>query len=152
VSPVRVPPLITEQTFELAQARLRENAHFSTRNTKELSLLQGVLVCRECGYSYYRTSTSTRTSNKRISYYRCIGQDGWRHPDGKRCTSHPIRADELDPLVWAEVRRLLEHPELVQAEIDRRLTALRAEHPAARRRDATRSNETSHAPTARPPA
>jgi len=93
-----------------------------------------VLVCRECGYSYYRTST--RTTNKRISYYRCIGQDGWRHPDGKRCTSRPVRADELDPLVWAEVRRLLEHPELVQAEIDRRLTALRTEHPAARRRDA----------------
>jgi site-specific DNA recombinase len=30
---------------------------------------------------------------------------------------------------------LLEHPELVQAEIDRRLAALRTEHPAARRRD-----------------
>ena len=130
---IPVPPLITEQTFELAQARLRENAHFSRRNTKELTLLQGVLVCRECGYSCYRTST--RTSNKRISYYRCIGQDGWRHPDGKRCTSRPVRADELDPLVWAEVRRLLEHPELVQSEIDRRLAALRTEHPAARRRE-----------------
>jgi len=131
---IPVPPLITEQTFELAQARLVQNARFSKRNTKELSLLQGVLVCRECGYSYYRTST--RTSNKRISYYRCIGQDGWRHPDGKRCTSRPVRADEIDPLVWAEVRRLLEHPELVQAEIDRRLAALRTEHPAVRRRDA----------------
>jgi site-specific DNA recombinase len=130
---IPVPPLITEQTFELAQARLVANAHFSKRNTKELSLLQGVLVCRECGYSYYRTST--RTSNKRISYYRCIGQDGWRHPGGKRCTSRPVRADEIDPLVWSEVRRLLEHPELVQAEINRRLTALRTEHPAARRRD-----------------
>ena len=130
---IPVPPLITEQAFELAQARLRENAHFSRRNTKELTLLQGVLVCRECGYSCYRTST--RTSNKRISYYRCIGQDGWRHPDGKRCTSRPVRADELDPLVWAEVRRLLEHPELVRSELDRRLAALRTEHPAARRRE-----------------
>jgi site-specific DNA recombinase len=130
---IPVPPLITEQTFELAQARLVDNAHFSKRNTKQLTLLQGVLVCRECGYSCYRTST--RTSNKRISYYRCIGQDGWRHVGGKVCTSRPVRADELDPLVWGEVRRLLEHPELVQAEIDRRLAALRTEHPAARRRD-----------------
>ena len=103
------------------------------RNTKELTLLQGVLVCRECGYACYRTWT--RTSNKRISYYRCIGQDGWRHSDGKRCTSRPVRADELDPLVWAEVRGLLEHPELVQSEIDRRRAALRTEHPAARRRE-----------------
>ena len=130
---IPVAPLISEQTFELAQARLVDNARFSTRNTKQLSLLGGVLVCRECGYAYYRTWT--RTSNKRISYYRCIGQDGWRHPDGKRCTSRPVRADELDPLVWAEVRRLLEHPELVQAEIDRRISALRTEHPAARRRE-----------------
>src|SRR5664279_3376218 len=113
---IPVPPLITEETFELAQARLVENARFSRRNTKELTLLQGVLVCRECGYSCYRTWT--RTSNKRISYYRCIGQDGWRHPDGKVCTRSPVRADELDTLVWEEVRRLLEDPELVQAEID----------------------------------
>ena len=130
---IPVPPLVTDETFELAQARLVANARFSRRNTKELTLLQGVLVCRECGYSYYRTST--RTSNKRISYYRCIGQDGWRHPDGKRCTSRPVRADELDPLVWAEVRRLLEDPALVRAEIDRRLATARTEHPAARRRE-----------------
>jgi site-specific DNA recombinase len=130
---IAVPPLVTDETFALAQARLVENAHFARRNTKELTLLQGVLVCRECGYSCYRTST--RTSNKRISYYRCIGQDGWRHVGGKLCTSRPVRADELDPLVWAEVRRLLEDPELVRAEIDRRLAALRTEHPAARRRE-----------------
>jgi site-specific DNA recombinase len=130
---IPVPAIVTEETFELAQARLVENARFSRRNTKELTLLQGVLVCRECGYSCYRTST--RTSNKRISYYRCIGQDGWRHIGGRVCTSRPVRADELDPLVWSEVRRLLEDPALVRAEIDRRLAALRSEHPAARRRE-----------------
>jgi site-specific DNA recombinase len=130
---IPVPPLVTEETFALAQDRLAANAHFARRNTKELTLLQGMLVCRECGYAYYRTCT--RTTNKRISYYRCIGQDGWRHPDGKRCSSRPVRADELDPLVWAEVRRLLEDPELVRTEIDRRLAALRSEHPAARRHE-----------------
>jgi len=130
---IPVPAIVTEETFELAQARLVENARFSRRNTKELTLLQGVLVCRECGYSCYRTST--RTSNKRISYYRCIGQDAWRHIGGRVCQSRPVRADELDPLVWGEVRRLLEDPALVRAEIDRRLAALRTEHPTARRRE-----------------
>ena len=130
---IPVPAIVSGETFELAQARLEENKRFSRRNTKELTLLQGVLVCRECGYSCYRTST--RTSNKRISYYRCIGQDGWRHVGGRICHSRPIRADELDPLVWSEVRRLVEDPELVRAEIDRRLAALRTEHPAARRRE-----------------
>jgi site-specific DNA recombinase len=131
---IPVPAIVTEETFELAQARLEDNKRFARRNTKQLTLLQGVLVCRECGYSCYRTCT--RTSNKRISYYRCIGQDGWRHVGGKVCTSRPVRADELDQLVWGEVRRLLEDPALVKAEIDRRLQVLRAEHPAAHRREA----------------
>jgi site-specific DNA recombinase len=135
---IAVPAIVTEETFELAQARLEDNKRFARRNTKQLTLLQGVLVCRRCGYSCYRTCT--RTSNKRISYYRCIGQDGWRHVGGKVCTSRPVRADALDQLVWGEVRRLLEDPALVKAEIDRRLQALRTGHPATKRREALERN------------
>jgi site-specific DNA recombinase len=133
---IPVAPLVTDEQFALAQQRLASNAHFAKRNTKKPTLLQGILVCRECGYACY--STSTRTTNKRIYfyYYRCIGSDNYRHVGGRVCHSRPIRADELDGLVWAEVRRLLENPELVREEIDRRLRAPRTQHPAARRRDA----------------
>jgi site-specific DNA recombinase len=130
---IPVPALVSEETFALALERLSRNAHFAKRNTKKPTLLQGILVCRECGYACCRTST--RTTNKRIYYYRCIGSDNYRHIGGRVCQSRPIRADELDELVWGEVRRLLEEPALVQAEIDRRLQALRTEHPAARRRE-----------------
>ena len=130
---IGVPAIVTEETFELAQARLSQNAHFAKRNTKRPTLLQGILVCRECGYGCYRTTT--RTTNKRIYYYRCIGSDNYRHIGGRVCHSRPIRADELDELVWGEVRRLLQDPALVRAEIDRRLTAARSEHPVARRRE-----------------
>src|SRR6266542_724164 len=78
---VPVPALISEQTFELAQARLQENKRFAARNTKQPTLLQGILVCRECGYACYRTST--RTSSRRIYYYRCIGSDNYRHVRGR---------------------------------------------------------------------
>ena len=131
---IPVAPLVTDETFALAQERLTRNAHFAKRNTKKPTLLQGILVCRECGYACYRSST--RTTNKRIYYYRCIGSDNYRHASGRVCHSRPIRADELDGLVWAEVRRLLEDPALVRAEIDRRLAALQTEHPATRRREA----------------
>jgi len=130
---VPVPALVGEEQFALAQDRLQHNAHFAKRNTKKPTLLQGILVCRECGYACYRTST--RTSKRRIYYYRCIGSDNYRHIGGRVCQSRPIRADELDALVWAEVTRLLAQPELVKAEIDRRLQAVRSEHPAARRRE-----------------
>jgi site-specific DNA recombinase len=131
---IAVPALVSEQTFELAQARLVDNARFAKRNTRQPGPLQGLVVCRECGYACYRTST--RTSKRKIVYYRCIGQDNWRHVGGRVCHSRPIRADELEPLVWGEVHRLLEDPTLVRAEIDRRLQAVRTEHPAARRREA----------------
>jgi site-specific DNA recombinase len=130
---IPVPPLITDEAFALAQERLARNAQFAKRNTRAPGPLQGLVVCRECGYSCYRTSV--RTTKRKIVYYRCIGQDNWRHVGGRVCNSRPIRADELEPLVWGEVRRLLEDPTLVRAEVDRRLTALRTEHPAARRRE-----------------
>ena len=144
---IAVPAIVTDETFELAQARLAHNAHFAKRNTKKPTLLQGILVCRECGYGCYRSTT--RTTNKRIYYYRCIGSDNYRHIGGRVCHSRPIRADELDGLVWDEVRRMLEDPALVRAEIDRRLQALRTEHPADA---AKRSSVTSPAPKARSPA
>lgn len=131
---IDVPAILSEETFELAQARLAHNTHFAKRNTKKPTLLQGILVCRECGYGCYRSTT--RTTNKRIYYYRCIGSDNYRHIGGRVCHSRPVRADELDGLVWDEVRRLLEDPALIRAEIDRRLQTLRNEHPASRRRDA----------------
>jgi site-specific DNA recombinase len=62
--------------------------------------------------------------------------DNYRHVGGRVCNSRPVHADELDTLVWEGVRRLLEDPALVRAEIDRRLKTLRTEHPATRRREA----------------
>jgi site-specific DNA recombinase len=88
-TPIPVPALVTEEQFELAQARLVDNARFARRNTRQPGLLQGLLVCRECGYACYRTST--RTTKRRIVYYRCIGQDGWRHVGGRVCTSRRAR-------------------------------------------------------------
>src|SRR5215216_5657380 len=127
---VPVPALVSAEQFELAQARRAENKRFAARNTKRPSLLQGILVCRECGYACHR-----HTSGSGHSYYRCTGSDGWLFPSGRVCHSRPVRADVLDELVWGEVVRLLTNPELVQAEIERRLAAARTEHPAAQRRE-----------------
>ena len=68
-------------------------------------------------------------------YYRCSGTDSFRRPEGRVCAALPLRIDEVDEPVWAQVLALLENPELIKTEIDRRLQALRSEHPATRRRD-----------------
>jgi site-specific DNA recombinase len=130
---IEVPALISEEQFALVQERLRRNNRFSPRNTCRPSLLQGILVCRECGYAYYRCSTRSKNGKLR-EYYRCSGTDGHRRPEGRVCDNRPVRLAEVDELVWTRVLGLLEDPTLIQDEIDCRLETMRSTHPAPGRR------------------
>jgi site-specific DNA recombinase len=125
---IGVPPLINETTFTLAEEQLEKNQRFSQRRTIEPSLLQGMLVCARCGYGLYRSST--RTTQRKLHYYRCLGSDVWRHLKHAVCECAPIRQDYLDNLVWKEVTNLLEDPILLQAEITRRVEAAKRTDPA----------------------
>ena len=125
---IPVPPIVSEAVFALAARRLEDNKRFSTRRTKEPSLLQGLLVCSECGYSYYRSST--RTSSRKLYYYRCIGSDNYRFENGRVCSSKPIRQDYIDELVWKHVVNLLSEPGMIRHELDRRIEEVRSSDPA----------------------
>ncbi len=124
---IPVPAIVSEETFALAEERLAANKAFSRRRTRTLSVAQGLACCRKCGYAMYRTST--RSSTRVIYYYRCLGSDAWRYPDGPLCDNRPVRQDLLDEIVWTEVIRLLEDPGLIEGEIDRRLEAARNSDP-----------------------
>jgi len=58
-------------------------------------------------------------------YYRCMGQDGYRWPQGRVCGGHPIRVDVLDDLVWEQTRQLIQYPEVVFEEYSRRIHSKR---------------------------
>jgi site-specific DNA recombinase len=130
---VPVTPLVSEELFTLAQEQLARNKHHAPRRTIEPTLLQGMLVCQQCGYALYRCST--RTSKHQLHYYRCLGSDGYRRLKGPVCTNRPVRQDYLDQFVWNEIIRLLEDPALVQAEIDRRQEVARNADPLRRREE-----------------
>src|SRR6267378_2592518 len=136
---VPVPTLVSEERFALAQEQLEKNKRHSPRRTVEPTLLQGMLVCEQCGYALYRSST--RTSKHMLHYYRCLGSDGYRRLRGSVCTNRPIRQDYLDQFVWSEIIRLLEDPELVQAEIDRRSAAARNADPLRKRQEELRREQ-----------
>ena len=125
---IAVPAIISEQTFALAARRLQENKHFAARRTKEPSLLQGLVVCRSCSYSYYRTST--RTKRRKLHYYRCLGSDGYRFEHGPVCHNRPVRQEYLDAVVWMHVIGLLADPALIRSELDRRLRELSTTSPS----------------------
>jgi len=130
---IPVPPIIRKDIFSLARERLERNKQFSPRHTKEPTLLQGLLVCSECGYALYRTST--RTSKRKLYYYRCLGSDDYRYPHGRKCTNRPIRQDYLDDVVWKQVMQLFEDPDLIRNEINRRIQEARNSNPAKARKE-----------------
>jgi site-specific DNA recombinase len=136
---VPVPGLVSEEIFALAQEQLEKNKQHSPRRTVEPTLLQGMLVCEQCGYALYRTST--RTCKQKLYYYRCLGSDGYRRLRGPVCTNRPVRQDALDEFVWKEIIRLLDNPGLVQDEIDRRRDAAQNADPLRRREDELRREQ-----------
>jgi site-specific DNA recombinase len=129
---IPVPAIVSEDTFSRVAQRLTDNKRFASRNSHNPSLLQGLAACAACGYGYYRTST--RTTNKKIHYYRCLGSDDYRYEGGRVCTNKPVRADYLDTVVWDHLTALLADPQLIRAEIDKRLDTARSSDPAVRER------------------
>jgi len=126
--PITVPALISEDQFEAVQLQLEENrrrARQSQRGAKYL--LQGLLVCRRCGYSYYGKPISHRTRRgkpRSYAYYRCIGTDAYRFGGQRVCDNKQVRTDRLEQAVWHEVCQLLAHPHRLAEEYQRRLDAV----------------------------
>ena len=130
---IAVPAIVSEDTFARVQQRLEDNKRFAPRNSKlPASLLQGLAACSACGYGYYRTST--RTTSKKIYYYRCLGSDDYRYEGGRVCHNKPVRADYLDTVVWDHITGLLADPALIRAEISKRLEQARTSDPVTRQR------------------
>ena len=129
---IPVPALVAEDTWQRVQRRLADNKRYATRNSINPSLLQGICACSSCGYAYYRTST--RTTNKKIYYYRCLGSDDYRYEHGRVCANKPVRADYLDTVVWDHITALLADPALIRNEINKRLEQARTVDPATAQR------------------
>jgi site-specific DNA recombinase len=131
---IPVSPIVTQATFDIAQERLKTNKLHSRRNTHIETLLQGgMMVCSECGYSLYRTWTTTSAKNK-IYYYRCFGSDQYRFEGGRKCTCKPLRQDYIDKIVWDQIVVLLQDPKLIQREVEKRVEESRKASPAIRQK------------------
>lgn len=125
---ISVPAIVSQSIFDIVQERLKSNKIHSQRNTKVETLLQGMMVCSECGYSLYRTYTETSAKN-RIYYYRCFGSDAYRFEGNRKCNCKPVRQDYLDHVVWQEILKLLQDPDLIQREIEKRIEATKNGSP-----------------------
>ena len=123
---ITVPALVDGALFEAAQAQLAENRkHKRQSQSGPRWLLQGLTVCRCCGYAYYVRATvppSGGRSTRRNYYYRCLGTEAPRFNGMIKCGNPTVRGDRLEQMVWEQVRALLEDPSRVADEYRRRIS------------------------------
>ena len=123
---IPVPALVETGLFESAQEQLAENRRLSRQRLAGVRyLLQGLLVCRKCGYAFCgrRQAPRPHKRNRGYHYYRCCGTEKNRFHGQRRCDARIVRMEQLDAAVWSEVCQLLEDPSRVLQEYQRRLEA-----------------------------
>jgi site-specific DNA recombinase len=123
--PIEVPALVDEALFEAAAEQLAENRRRARQRQRGARyLLQGLLVCKRCGYAFYGkpvSAAAAKGKKRRYAYYRCIGMDAHRFAGQRVCWNKQVRTDVLEEAVWKDVCTLLNDPAKVTQEYQRRL-------------------------------
>jgi site-specific DNA recombinase len=119
---IPVPALVGEELFATVHDQLEENRRRARQGERGARwLLQGLICCAQCGYSYCGRVSRRNGQPLDYGYYRCTGNDLHREEGIQVCRNRPVRTDRVEAAVWQEVRRLLEEPDRLQQEYERRL-------------------------------
>jgi site-specific DNA recombinase len=117
---IPVPALVNPELFAAVGERLEENAR---RNRERLAgakfLLSGLLVCHSCGRSY-NGRQGPKKDTPRYFYYRCLGTDKFRNGGEILCRNKSVSGRPLEEAVWSDLCGLLQDPERLRREIERR--------------------------------
>jgi site-specific DNA recombinase len=113
-----VPPLVSDAEFEAVKVRLAANRAQSARNNRnpEETLLRGGFArCGYCGGAL-QAERCRRARGGNGPTYTC----GTTNSDRFGCPSFAIAAPILDREVWERVEAVLKHPQVIEAELQRR--------------------------------
>ena len=103
--------LVSPSLWDEAQAALARNRRCA-KNTHRVYLLKSVVKCAVCNLTY------VGSWSQGVGWYRCGGQLIERRSLPGRCPGCSIRADRIEPLIWADVERLLRDPGDILDELD----------------------------------
>jgi site-specific DNA recombinase len=124
--PIAVPALVSAELFAAVAEQLAENQRRRRQSHRGARhLLQGLVVCQQCGYAYYGKPVSRPAAKgkaRHYAYYRCIGTDAYRFGGERLCQNPQVRTDLVEAVVWEDVCALLANPSRVKAEYQRRLS------------------------------
>jgi site-specific DNA recombinase len=113
---IPVPAIVSQETFDLAQARLDQNKQTARRNnTAHEYLLRTLVSCGAC-----KLACTGRCLHPGYDYYVCRGRtEALRAAKGERCIARYIPASALDDLVWRDLCQVLAEPSLITHELER---------------------------------
>jgi site-specific DNA recombinase len=116
IAVAQVPAIVSQEQFDLVQAKLAHNQQFARRNnTAHQYLLRALVSCGVC-----RLSCMGRNREGGYAYYTCRGKKAPIYScRDEKCPSRYIPAKQLDELVWQDVCKILMHPEHIIAALQR---------------------------------
>lgn len=106
------PAIVTPDVWDAVQRRLQANCGDATRNESRPYLLRGRVFCGTCGRKM-RGDIEHRGNNR---VYRCSSRET---PSGA-CGGKRVPAADCEGLVWKQIADILEQPEIITAELERR--------------------------------
>lgn len=109
------PPIISQELFDRAQRVLQDSKELHRGRPQNEYLLTGHV---RCGYCNSPTVGACLTHKYR--YYHCRAT----YPTSVKeasCRAGYINADILEDIVWSEARKVIEHPDVILADLKRRI-------------------------------
>jgi site-specific DNA recombinase len=106
---LEVPAIVSAELFRQAQERMSQKQDRALRNTRGEYLLRRLVSCSSCGLACI-----VRNNGRKASYV-CGGKGPLimrRRPE--RCSSPQIPTEQLDELVWEDLRRVLNEPAVLE--------------------------------------
>ena len=107
------PDIVSEDIFQAANAEI-DKPKVTTGRPKHEYLLTGYVKCGYCGSPLVGSCL-----NHKYRYYHCRGT----YPTSVKpaiCKARYVKADNIEDIVWGKVREVIEHPDVILAEMNRR--------------------------------
>lgn len=137
---IDIPQIITPEQFARVQRRMKKRTRQNSRNTKGLFLLQGLVVCGDCG------GTLCAANKSRYRYKYRDGKQVWRrkqkgplthryfcalaskYPDESHSKPYTFDGPELDNVIWRfVVDNGITNPDRIIEQVKNRQAQLQAE-------------------------
>lgn len=110
---LEVPPIVTEELWQRADAMLRAHGKRGLKKTKHTYLLEGLGHCSECGSPMLiRTSIRLQTGTMTTPAYVCRRRKLILR-DEPRCSAAIVPTADADDRVWAKIAEQLDRSALV---------------------------------------